>query len=160
MGEWHDFFVAQAGASAALAGLIFVAISISLDELVKYPHLLTRAAVALCLLVSVLVISSLLLAPNQSPRTAGIEILGVSAVTWLMTTLLSAGAIRSAPAPYRRFSQIALALVQIATIPLLLAGIVVIAEGTVGLGWLVAGFVASFIVALADGWVLLVETHR
>lgn len=160
MDEWHDFFVAQAGASAALAGLIFVAVSISLDELVKYRHLLMRAAVALCLLVSVLITSSLLLAPGQSLRTIGIEILGVSVITWVMTTLLSATAIRSAPAPYRRFSLTALVLVQIATIPLLIAGVVVIAEGTVGLAWLVAGFIASFIVALTDGWVLLVETHR
>lgn len=160
MDEWHDFFVAQAGASAALAGLIFVAVSISLDELVKYRHLLMRAAVALCLLVSVLITSSLLLAPGQSLRTIGIEILGVSVITWATTTLLSATAIRSAPAPYRRFSLTALVLVQIATIPLLIAGVVVIAEGTVGLAWLVAGFIASFIVALADGWVLLVETHR
>jgi hypothetical protein len=30
MGEWGEFFVAQAGAAAVLAGLVFVAVSINL----------------------------------------------------------------------------------------------------------------------------------
>ena len=33
--RWHDFFVAEAGASAALTGLIFVGLSINLDRLIN-----------------------------------------------------------------------------------------------------------------------------
>lgn len=33
---WHDLFVAMAGAAAALAGLIFVAVSINLEQILKY----------------------------------------------------------------------------------------------------------------------------
>jgi hypothetical protein len=33
--EWTELFLAQAGASAALAGLLFVAISINLDRILK-----------------------------------------------------------------------------------------------------------------------------
>jgi hypothetical protein len=29
--EWHDFFLAVAGAAAVLAGLVFVGVSINLD---------------------------------------------------------------------------------------------------------------------------------
>ena len=35
MGNWHGFFSAEVGASAALAGLLFVATSINLPRIVK-----------------------------------------------------------------------------------------------------------------------------
>jgi len=73
MTEWHDFFVAEAGASAALAGLIAVGLSISLAELLRYPHLLLRAAGALTLLMAVLVTSTMLLAPGRTMHTIGME---------------------------------------------------------------------------------------
>ena len=33
--EWESLFVAEAGASAALAGLLFVALSINLERILK-----------------------------------------------------------------------------------------------------------------------------
>jgi modulator of FtsH protease len=158
--DWHDFFVAQVGASAALAGLIFVGVSISLDEIVRYPHLVLRAATALILLVSTLVVSSVLLAPLPSDDVAGAVALGVGTVAWIAVTGLGLVGTRRAPPPYRRTAGISAALAQLAIIPIVIAGIVLIATGTDGLYRLLAGFMLSFVVALADGWVLLVETHR
>jgi len=34
--EWKDLFVAMAGASAALAGLLFVAVSINVDRIIHF----------------------------------------------------------------------------------------------------------------------------
>ena len=160
MADWSDFFVAQAGASAALTGLIFVAISISLTELIKFPHLLLRAAASLILLLSVLVTSSLLLAPRQSIQTAGLEVLAVGTVSLLITTLLGVAGVRKATLAYRRFASASVVMVLFATIPFVIAGIVLLANGASGLYWLLAAFIFAFVVALADGWVLLVETHR
>ena len=160
MAEWESFFVAQAGASAALAGLIFVGISISLDELLKYPNLVLRAAVALGLLLSVLVVSTLLLAPGTSGRTVGAEILGVGIVAWLIITGMSALGVRRTDAPFRRYSWLSLAMVQVAMIPLVIAGIAVLTRGAGGLYWLLPAFIGCFLVAVFDAWVLLVEMHR
>jgi len=161
MGEWRDFFVAQGRASAALTGLIFVGISISLAELMEYRrHLLMRAATSLVLPRAVLVTSSLLLAPQQSIRTAGLEVLGVGGVSWLATMVLSVAGIRKAPPQYRHFAWIALVGTEIAAIALVIACVVLLSGGTDGLYWLLPAFTASFVVALVNGWVLLVETHR
>ena len=51
-GSWESFFIAQVGAAAALAGLVFVALSINLRQVVSSPILVGRAAEALLLLVT------------------------------------------------------------------------------------------------------------
>ncbi len=43
MNEWHDIFIATAGASAALTGLIFVEVSINLSRILAIPTLPGRA---------------------------------------------------------------------------------------------------------------------
>src|SRR5215213_5799028 len=47
---WSDFLVASAGASAALAGLVFIGISINLTRILAFPGLPARAAPTIVLL--------------------------------------------------------------------------------------------------------------
>jgi hypothetical protein len=77
--EWHDFFVGTIGASAALTGLLFVAISINLQQILKYPQLPGRAAGTLGILVCALVVSGFGLAPGQGNRALGLEIAAAGA---------------------------------------------------------------------------------
>jgi hypothetical protein len=67
--RWHDFFLASAGATAALLGLLFVGVSINLSTIAADERLdlRTRAAQAFANLVFVLVISLLMLVPNPDP---------------------------------------------------------------------------------------------
>jgi modulator of FtsH protease len=49
---------------------------------------------------------------------------------------------------------------QVASLPLVIAGVAVLWVGPVGLYWLVAGTVFSILAALFEAWVLLVEINR
>ena len=51
-------------------------------------------------------------------------------------------------------------LLQASTIPYLIAGIMVLSNSINGLHWLSVGIVLSFVKAVVDSWVLLVEINR
>jgi hypothetical protein len=51
IGDWANFFVAEVGASAALTGLIVVAISVNLSKILAYEQLPRRAAEPLVMFV-------------------------------------------------------------------------------------------------------------
>ena len=166
MDEWHDFFLAEAGAAGVLTGLVFVGVSINLEKIVADPRsgLAGRAAEALILLVAVLTASSLLLVPGQGEGLVGLEVLAVGCVAWAWPSAIQLLHLRNwrAMGPTLRRTFVSrVALVQAATLLLLAAGVAVLVWGT---GWglylLAAGMLLSVIVALMQAWVLLVEINR
>jgi modulator of FtsH protease len=68
---WHDFFLASAGATAALLGLLFVGVSINLGKIAAAERvdLRARAGQAFVNLVFVLVISLIMLIPDADPSS-------------------------------------------------------------------------------------------
>jgi hypothetical protein len=165
MDEWHDYFLAQAGAAGVLTGLVFVAVSINLQQIVSDPGsgLPGRAAEALILLVAVLTASVLLLVPGQGQLMVGVEVLVVGLVTWGWVVAIQVPRLRSwgtMRPDLRQPFVLRIALCQIATLLLVVAGIAVMVAGLGGLYWLVAGMIFATIVALFEAWVLLVEINR
>ena len=69
--EWTDLFVATTGAAAALAGLLFVAVSINAERIVALPGLPERALESLTILLGTVVVSVLGLVPGPAPRRSG-----------------------------------------------------------------------------------------
>jgi hypothetical protein len=76
---WQDFYVMMGGANAALTGLVFVAISIHLREVLDHPLLKPRAVLALVVLTTQIAISAIVLTP-QSPELMGWEILVLNVI--------------------------------------------------------------------------------
>ncbi len=156
--EWTDFFVAGAGASAALAGLVFVAVSINVERILRYPGLPERALATVMLLLSVVLISLVGLLPGQSRAALAGELLGVGmvfAVLILGLTIRSAG--RDSQ-PVHRFAN--WLLVGLGTVPVVLGAVSLFAETGGGLYWVAAGIVLATTGGVANAWVLLVEILR
>jgi hypothetical protein len=82
---WHDFFIATAGATAALLGLLFVGVSINLAALAAAERvdLRARSGQAFPNLTFVLVISLIMLIPDPDPELMGAS-LGFIAVFGLL----------------------------------------------------------------------------
>ncbi len=165
MEEWHDFFLAVAGAAAVIAGLVFVGVSINLDTIMSNPTygLAGRALEALVLLVAVLIATILLLVPDQGMVLAGAEVLAVGVVDWVAVVVIQMLVVRNwhLLEPTLRWNFVPrVVLCQLATLPIVAAGIGLMGWGLGGLYWLVVGVVLSFLVAVAEAWVLLVEIHR
>jgi modulator of FtsH protease len=156
---WTNFLTAEAGASAALAGLIFVAVSINIEKIIEYKGVAGRAAEALSLLIGVLLISTFGLAPNQSHELLGAEILAVGVLLWLMGVILQADQIRGRRRPLWWLASRAL-LFQCATVPFCVAGILLIRGDPAGMYWLIPGCVFSFLASTISAWVLLIEILR
>jgi len=134
MDQWHDFFLAQAGAAGVLTGLVFVGVSINLEKIVSEPGsgLPGRAAEALILLVAVLTASVLLLVPGQGPVMVGAEVLTVGLAAWGWILAIQLPLLRNwkTMRPDLRVSFVVrVAMGQIATILAIVAGIAVLAGG-------------------------------
>jgi hypothetical protein len=158
--DWEGLFLAGAGASAALAGLLFVAVSINLTRILEVSGRPGRAGEAIVLLVAVLVVAMLGLVPGQSPTVLGAELLGAGLVVWLILVVIHVRAVRGRVGPSPGVLAGRVVLAQVAVVPFLVAGVSLLVSGGGGLYWLVPGVVLCLVVAVLDAWVLLVETLR
>ncbi len=157
--EWKDLFVAVAGASAALTGLLFVAVSINLERILKFEGLPERALETLLFLVSALLVSIVGLIPGQSHVALGLELLVVSLVA--AAVILRLPTLRMDDAEVERSWVLTRWAVRLAaTVPFVIGGASVLAECGGGLYWVAAGIVFAIIGGVASAWVLLVEILR
>jgi len=72
---WHDLFTATAAAAAALAGLIFVAVSINLAQILRLANLPRRAVETLAIAVGLLLVPRLQLRRNRG---------GIAVNAWIL----------------------------------------------------------------------------
>jgi modulator of FtsH protease len=155
---WHDLFVAAGGAAAALAGLVFVAVSINVERILQYAWLPSRALRTVMLLIGVLIVAVFVLAP-QSRDALGIELIVTGAV---LGVVLVRSAVRNiGPRAVTGTNKAGAVLFEvIGTLPFAIAGISLLAEWGGGLYWALGGVIAATVGAVLNAWVLLVEILR
>jgi modulator of FtsH protease len=157
--QWSDLFVATAGASAALAGLVFVAVSINIERILKFKGLPERALETVLLLLGVLLVSVVGLIPGQSSVALGAELLAVSLTLGAVIARLPTAHEASVGEPrvwlWGRWSVRAAG-----TMPFVVGGASLLVGSGGGLYWVVAGIVFALVGAVTNAWVLLVEILR
>jgi modulator of FtsH protease len=148
---WKDLLVATAGASAALAGLVTVAIATNIGEILKFPWLPSRAATSI--------------AGLMRPQTLvwfGIETIAFAAVTWLITARTVWIRPATRPQHQRPVGQLAqeISLYQLSVLPFVVGGVLLLADNTNGMYWIAGGMIAAVVISMVNTWVLLIEVLR
>jgi modulator of FtsH protease len=161
LAAWQAFFSAQLSAGATLLGLVFVGLSLNLTRILADPLLPVRAEVALIVLVLQFVAASAMLVPDQPRGALAAEILAVGGIAWLATTAMNGRLVRQAPGrSSRRLALQNLLLLQVATVPYLLGGALLLAGAAQALHAIAFGMTMCLVKAALDAWVLLVEINR
>jgi len=160
LADWANFFVAEVGASAALAGLVVVAISINLPRILSFPQLPARAAESLMMLTGALMLASFGLMPGQAIAVFGAEILAIGVATLsisLYNQLQSLPSVESLTPP----KKLVRAIVTVATtFPVVIGGIMLMFGFDSGLYWAAAGLLISLAAGIWNAWILLIEIMR
>ena len=146
------------GAAVALTGLLFVAISINLEQILKYPQLPGRAAGTLGILVSGLVVSGFALVPGQGNRTLVLRSLPLASLWPWKAIWVTHG--RGTPDQPQSWLIQHLASLLLPSIAFMVGGVSLIVGGGGGLYWVLAGVLLVFASASINAWVLLVEILR
>jgi len=152
--EWADFANTVAGGAAALAGLLFVGLSLNLAEVLKYPGVPARAAVTLGLTIAILLTAIFVATPGQDPRVLAVEIAVIGIFGALVAGL------------YQREERSRARTMYLTLLPLVPAVLLVVGAVSLwlqrggGLYWVTASVTTGFVAASANAWVLLVEIKR
>lgn len=156
---WSDFNVAVAGAGAALAGLLIVAMSVNIVRILEAETLSARAGSSIGALVLAVAASCLALIPGQPVRLLGLEVLTGVALVWLLEAFAIRAILREQG--QRAANRAMKILVGVLPPAVFTVGAVLLVAGAgTGYVWVAAGSILAIIGAVLFSWIALVEILR
>jgi hypothetical protein len=149
---WHDYFVVVGTGAAALTGLVFVAMTLHLEDIVHHPVHRHRARTILTGLTAVFIRCGLVLMGSQSQQAVAIELFSVLVVVEVVLYRSTRDALNSADT-----SVLMRAVGSFACLVIEQVGAVILFEGGAwGLYLVGLGMMASFFFMVSGAWLLLV----
>jgi hypothetical protein len=158
--SWQALYTAVAGATAALTGLLFIALSLNLHAIIKVPTHRARARETLGATLSLLVLSLLMLIPGQDRCVLGSELIAGSLVLVLVAVKFHRRTLRRMVAGRRVRWALRLAVLHLGTVPMLVAGISLTVGQFGGLFWLVPTILIYMLWSLNNAWLLVVQASE
>lgn len=157
--EWTDFNVAIVGATAALAGLVIVAASVNISDIVKSRTLTARLGTAVATLVGALVISALGLVPGIEAAWFGglVIVIALILLVFQVLTIRLLAADRD-PGDRSRWAKSLLGVLPVAAYAT--AGVLGFVSAPAALIAAAAGAILAIVAAIVVSWVALVEVLR
>jgi hypothetical protein len=157
--EWHDFFVMVGGGAAALAGLVFVAMSINFEVVAQNVTHRYRAINMLTGFTAAFAICALALMGGQDHRAVGAEWLVVAsgaAIVYVRNYVHAArqGGSKAELRPDRLVGAVACHVAQIG------GAVVLIAGDVAGLYAAAVGLILYFGFLISGAWLLLIAVHE
>jgi modulator of FtsH protease len=154
---WSDFASTVAGGAAALAGLLFVGLSLNLSDVLKYPGVPARAAATLGVTIAILLTAIFVATPGQSDRALAAEI----GVLGLMTAIgVFVGLRQQRSGEFAGRAVTSTLLLAVPALLLMIAAASLWLQCGGGLYWITAAVATGFVSATANAWVLVVEIKR
>jgi modulator of FtsH protease len=155
--DWTNFGVVVGGASAALTGLLFVAVSLNVARIVRHPALRATAGQTLVLFVVPLLTSIVLVVPAQPRWTLGVELIVLGLVAGLVLVVTGRAKGTGPDVPESRLANVLdRTSPNIVTLVFVeLTGVTVLVGHGGGLYWLVPSAVLSLIGGVLNAWLFL-----
>jgi len=156
--DWQGFYAAVLAASAALEGLLFVALSVNVRAILRSPTSTARAREVLGQLLALLILAVLVLIPGQDGRVVGAELIAWGAILIAVSIRNQGRTVSRLPAS-QRLSWIGRDMIfNTGTLLIPIAGITVIAGRAGGLFWLVPTVLIYFLWSLLNAWILVAQS--
>jgi hypothetical protein len=158
---WANFFITTAEVSATLAGLVIVAVSVNIQQILKFRQLPPRASSTVAVLMLVVVIGLAALVP-QPPTGFAMEVFAAAAIPLVILLVCVREVVvehLKDNRPHRKL-YVGLPGGPVAALCFLVgAGRLWLGHAD-GLYWIAAGIVVALLFAVLNAWVFLIEVLR
>jgi len=156
---WNEFNLGILGAAAALAGLVIVAASVNIAEIVKERSLTARLGAGIATLVLAITASALALFPGITLAAYGIAVF-VAALLSLAFPIHAARTLIADHNPLSRYKGVRSAINFLPAVIYAVGAILLVGGAPAGLVVVAIGAIVAIPVALLISWVGLVEVLR
>jgi hypothetical protein len=151
--DWQGFAEMVGGASGAMTGLLFVAVSLNAGRIAGHKGLRASAAQTLVLFLTPLIMAAVLLTPGQPAWVAGTELIATGLIaSWILLTLkrgLADDELRLISIFNRRGPNVVVMLLFVAS------GVALICGADAGLYLLLPAALVAFVSGVLNAWYFL-----